>query len=207
IEVSDSSVGPSPMRVGSGRRMRSRRRVGRLPPTMSRRTFEVLDRLVVVVIAHATTTLSGILVPPGRHRAQEIGAKLRLMPVLFAAALASCEAGGPSGDGLPPLHEGFTYLTRVGGVIRNASMEGFNTDAVGLAISGDGSRVAALVMAGQFFQTFTTTTVYDWASGSYVSELGGGTSTNTSFTQHRRDYGGATWRELAVRPAHDAPTG
>lgn len=129
------------------------------------------------------------------------------MPVLFAAALASCEAGGPSGDGLPPLREGFTYLTRVGGVIRNASMEGFNTDAVGLAISGDGSRVAALVMAGQFFQTFTTTTVYDWASGSYVSELGGGTSTNTWFTLHLSDDGGATWRELAVRPAHDAPTG
>src|SRR5690606_42051522 len=66
------------MRVGSGRRMRSRRRVGRLPPTMSRRTFEVLDGLVVVVIANATTTLSGILIPPWRHRAQEIGAKLRL---------------------------------------------------------------------------------------------------------------------------------
>src|SRR5690606_32336317 len=66
------------MRVGSGRRMRSRRRVGRLPPTMSRRTFEVLDGLVVVVIANATTTLSGVLIPPWRHRAQEIGAKLRL---------------------------------------------------------------------------------------------------------------------------------
>src|SRR5690606_39906488 len=65
------------MRVGSGRRMRSRRRVGRLPPTMSRRTFEVLDGLVVVVIANATTTLSGVLIPPWRHRAQEIGAKLR----------------------------------------------------------------------------------------------------------------------------------
>src|SRR5690606_10372823 len=69
------------MRVGSGRRMRSRRRVGRLPPTMSRRTFEVLDGLVVVVIANATTTLSGVLIPPWRHRAQEIGAKLRLNPV------------------------------------------------------------------------------------------------------------------------------
>src|SRR5690606_40233408 len=78
IEVSDSSVGPGPMRVGSGRRMRSRRRVGPLPRTMSRRTFEVLDGLVVVVIANATTTLSGVLIPPWRHRAQEIGAKLRL---------------------------------------------------------------------------------------------------------------------------------
>src|SRR5690606_42076685 len=59
----------------------------------------------------------------------------------------------------------------------------------------------------QFFQTFTTTTVYDWASGSYVSELGGGTPTNTWFTLHLSDDGGATWREPAVRPAHDAPTG
>src|SRR5690606_25294064 len=41
-------------------------------------TFEVLDGLVVVVIANATTTLSGVLIPPWRHRAQEIGAKLRL---------------------------------------------------------------------------------------------------------------------------------
>src|SRR5690606_34040134 len=48
------------------------------PPTMSRRTFEVLDGLVVVVIANATTTLSGVLIPPWRRRAQEIGAKLRL---------------------------------------------------------------------------------------------------------------------------------
>src|SRR5690606_4114170 len=74
------------MRVGSGRRMRSRRRVGRLPPTMSRRTFEVLDGLVVVVIANATTTLSGVLIPPWRHRAQEIGAKLRLKRKTIAAS-------------------------------------------------------------------------------------------------------------------------
>ena len=131
----------------------------------------------------------------------------RLLPVLLAVALASCEGGGPNGDGLPPLREGFTYLKRVGGVVRNAAMEGFNTDAVGLAVSGDGSRVAALVMAGQFFQTFTTTTVYDWGSGSYRTELGGGTSTNTWFTFHLSEDGGATWRELPLRPAMGAPTG
>lgn len=131
----------------------------------------------------------------------------RLLPVLLAVALASCEGGGPNGGGLPPLREGFTYLKRVGGVVRNAAMEGFNTDAVGLAVSGDGSRVAALVMAGQFFQTFTTTTVYDWGSGSYRTELGGGTSTNTWFTFHLSEDGGATWRELPLRPAMGAPTG
>src|SRR5690606_21273675 len=81
------------MRVGSGRRIRSRRRVGRLPPTMSRRTFEVLDGLVVVVIANATTTLSGVLIPPWRHRAQEIGAKLRLRERLVAARDASTPDG------------------------------------------------------------------------------------------------------------------
>src|SRR5690606_17373970 len=90
------------MRVGSGRRMRSRRRVGRLPPTMSRRTFEVLDGLVVVVIANATTTLSGVLIPPWRHRAQEIGAKLSLRaagPGLLLRRLGGRPAAARRGAG------------------------------------------------------------------------------------------------------------
>lgn len=129
----------------------------------------------------------------------------RLAPVLLAAALASCEAGEPSGDGLPELREGFTYLKRVRGVIRNASMEGFSVAPVGLAVWND--RVGAVVLVGQFFQSFTIAPRYDYSSGSYVDGLGGSTSTNTWFTLHLSDDAGRTWRELALTPARDAPTG
>src|SRR5690606_28717322 len=89
IEVSESSVGPKLIRVGSGRRMGSRRRAGRLPPTMSRRTFEVLDGVSFAGIATAKTVPSGDEFPLIAAHATRIGAKSRLITVWLQFPLAN----------------------------------------------------------------------------------------------------------------------